>query len=351
LWSALVGVVVFVGLWLYFRNYKNTAAITTTQYLYYALCYIVGIQLTSFFTALFYANRNFFLPNFLMVLLNALVILIIPKQQGTENTDTALIIKLYFAFFLLTGVVLAFAFILKKQSWKTFSLPAFLNIRLLVKYALISLAANLIFFLVYRIDFWFVKKYCSANDLGNYIQVSKLGQMLLIVPSIISSVVFPQTASGTIERSKMKENIMRIGRITSVLFIIFFVFILATGNKLFPFVFGATFNRMFIPFILLLPGIWALSNLSILSAYFGGVNKVKVNVQGAALALLFIIIADYIFIPKFGMFAAALISTAGYALNFMYSFVILQREHEVSLSEYWRINKADIKWLKSITNK
>jgi O-antigen/teichoic acid export membrane protein len=286
-----------------------------------------------------------------MVLLNALVILIIPKQQGTENTDIALIINLYFAFFLLTGVVLAFAFILKKQSWKTFSLPAFLNIRLLIKYALISLAANLIFFLVYRIDFWFVKKYCSANDLGNYIQVSKLGQMLLIVPTIISSVVFPQTASGTIEPSKMKENIMRIGRITSVLFIIFFVFILATGNKLFPFVFGATFNRMFIPFILLLPGIWALSNLSILSAYFGGVNKVKVNVQGAALALLFILIADYIFIPKFGMFAAALISTAGYALNFMYSFVILQREHEVSLSEYWRINKADIKWLKSITNK
>jgi O-antigen/teichoic acid export membrane protein len=196
-----------------------------------------------------------------------------------------------------------------------------------------------------------VKKYCSANDLGNYIQVSKLGQMLLIMPSIISSVVFPQTASGTIERSKMKENIMRIGRITSVLFIIFWCFILVTGNKLFPFVFGATFNRMFIPFILLLPGIWALSNLSILSAYFGGVNRVKVNVQGAALALLFILIADYIFIPKFGMFAAALISTAGYALNFMYSFVILQREHEVSLSEYWRINKADIKWLKSITSR
>jgi hypothetical protein len=60
-----------------------------------------------------------------MVLLNALVILIIPKQQGTENTDTALIINLYFAFFLLTGVVLAFAFILKKQSWKTLSLPTF----------------------------------------------------------------------------------------------------------------------------------------------------------------------------------------------------------------------------------
>jgi hypothetical protein len=64
LWSGLVGVVVFVGLWFYFTSYKNTAVITTSQYLYYALCYIVGIQLTSFFTALFYANRNFFLPNF-----------------------------------------------------------------------------------------------------------------------------------------------------------------------------------------------------------------------------------------------------------------------------------------------
>jgi len=348
IWSFLVSVIVFIVLWFYFGRYKNTTVITRTEYLYYALCYIVGIQLTNFFTVLFYANRNFFLPNFLMFLLNLAVIIIIPKQEGTENTNTALIIKLYFAFFLLTGIVLAGAFIITKQSWRKLSLPAFINMRLLVHYALISLAANVIFFLVYRVDYWFVKKFCSPEDLGNYIQVSKLGQMLLIVPSIISSVVFPHTAAGTTDPMVMKENIMRIGRITTVLYFVLFLFIFFTGRSMFPFVFGPTFQRMFVPFLLLMPGMWALSNLFILSAYFGGINRVRVNVQGAALALVFIFIADYLFIPRYGMAAAALISTLGYSINFIYSFLILQKEYKVSFTQYVSINKEDIKWVRNI---
>ena len=63
---------------------------------------------------------------------------------------------------------------------------------------LTALAANVVFFLVYKVDYMFVNysPVCTAADLGNYIQVSKLGQMMLIIPQIIASVVFPRTASG-----------------------------------------------------------------------------------------------------------------------------------------------------------
>ncbi|MEJ7681190.1 MAG: polysaccharide biosynthesis C-terminal domain-containing protein [Segetibacter sp.] len=98
-----------------------------------------------------------------------------------------------------------------------------------------------------------------------------------------------------------------------------------SGRWIFPFVFGQTFQLMYVPFLLLLPGIWALSNLTILSAYFAGVNKVKINVQGASLALLVILAGDFVFIPHYGILAAAMVSTAGYAVNFMYSFRMLQK--------------------------
>jgi O-antigen/teichoic acid export membrane protein len=283
-----------------------------------------------------------------MVILNVIVILIIPKQTGTEQTNTSLIIKLYFAFFVITGVVLATAFIITKQSWKTFSLPAFINIRLLIRYALVALAANVIFFLVYRVDYWFVKKYCTPEELGNYIQVSKLGQMLLIVPTIIASVVFPHTAGAGKELTEMKENIMRIGRITTMLFFVLFLIVVLTGKWIFPFVFGRTFQLMYVPFLLLMPGIWALSNLTILSSYFAAVNKVKINVQGASIALFVILVGDLVFIPDYGIFAAAMVSTVGYIINFTFSFFILQKEHPVSFTGYWSINKEDIQWLKSI---
>lgn len=350
-WSVLVSVIVFAGLSVYFAISKNSGTINHGDYFYYAICYVGGVQLTNFFTILFYANRNFFLPNFLMVILNTIVIIIIPKQNGTFNTDTSLIIKVYFAFFVITGLTLAAAFIMKKQSWKKFSLPAFLHIRLLIRYALPALAANVIFFLVYRIDYWFVEKYCSKEELGNYIQVSKLGQMLLVIPTIISSVVFPHTAGAGADLTEIKQNIMRIGRITTMLFSILFFVIILSGKWLFPFVFGHTFQLMYVPFLLLLPGIWSLSNLYILSAYFGGANKVKINVQGASIALLVILAGDIFFIPRYGIFAAAIVSTAGYTVNFMYSFFILQKEHPVSFDEYWSINKEDIQWLKNIIQK
>lgn len=349
-WSLLISVAAFIVMSFYFKKYENTA-ITRHDYLYYAICYIAGIQLTNCFTVLFYANRNFFLPNFLMVILNSILITIILKQGGTENTDASLIVKIYFAFFVITGVVLAVAFLISKQSWKRVSLPAFINIRLLMRYALVKLAANVIFFLVYRVDYWFVKNYCTAEELGNYIQVSKLGQMLLIIPTIIAGVILPNTAGGGTEPIEMKENIMRIGRIMTMLYFILFLLTLLTGKGVFPFVFGETFQLMYVPFLLLIPGIWALSNMTILNAYFAGINKVKINLQGAGLALLVILAGDFIFVPRYGIFAAAIVSTAGYAVNFIYLFFILRKEHPGSISNYWNLNKEDIIWLRSIIYK
>ena len=345
-WSLIVSVVIFTVLWLYLKIYSDSTLLTPSKYLYYAVCYISGIQLTNIFTVLFYANKNFFLPNFLMVLLNVVVIILIPKQVGTQNTDVSLVINLYFAYFVVNGFVLAAAFIYKSKSWKKISFPSFINIKLIIRYALMALAANVIFFLVYRVDYWFVKRYCSMEELGNYIQISKLAQMLLIIPSIISSVVFPHTAGG-MRRTEIRENILRIGRITSMLYIVLFVLILLFGYWMFPLVFGNSYKLMYLPFLLLLPGIWGLSNLYILSAYYGGVNKVKVNVQGAFIALIVILTGDFLLIPKGGIIAAALVSTLGYLVNFLYSFLMLKSEQTVSIFQYFNINKDDIRWLKS----
>ncbi len=345
-WSLMVSVVIFIGFWLYLQRYNDVTFITRSQYLYYAVCYIAGIQLTNIFTVLFYANKNFFLPNFLMVLLNIVVIILIPKQVGTKNTNVSLFTNLYFAYFVVNGFVLAAAFIYTKKSWKNISFPSFINLKLIIRYALMALAANVIFFLVYRVDYWFVKRYCTIEELGNYIQISKLAQMLLIIPSIISSVVFPHTASG-MQREEIRENILRIGRITSMLFVVLFVLMLLSGYWMFPLVFGNSYKLMYLPFLLLLPGIWALSNLYILSAYYGGVNKVKVNVQGAFIALIVILTGDFLLIPKGGIIAAAMVSTLGYLVNFLYSFFVLKNEQSVSIFQYFNINKDDIRWLKS----
>lgn len=348
-WTILVSFVVFIGLWFYFGRYRDTSVITRAQYLFYAVCYVAGIQLTNIFTVLFYNKKNFFLPNFLMIVLNLVFIIIIPKQEGINQTNPSTFIKLYFAYFLFTGFLLSITYIIKHKSFMNFSLPSMGSQKLLIRYAVMALAANVIFFLVYRVDYWFVRRFCSPEELGNYIQVSKLGQMLLIIPTIIASVVFPHTAGG-MHLPNIIQNILRIGRFTTVFIFILFLLFLIIGRDLFPLVFGESYKLMYLPFLLLIPGLWALSNLFILSAYFGGVNKIRINIQGACIGLVVILAGDLLFIPQYGINAAAIVSSTGYTVAFLYSFINMSKDHPVSIAQYWAIKKEDIKWLRAVLN-
>ena len=68
--------------------------------------------------------------------------------------------------------------------------------RLLFRYCAMAFVGNIIYFLLYRVDYWFVENYCTPEQLGNYIQVSKLGHLFLIVPTILASAVFPITSGS-----------------------------------------------------------------------------------------------------------------------------------------------------------
>ena len=139
---------------------------------------------------------------------------------------------------------------------------------------------------------------CTAADLGNYIQVSKLGQMLLIIPQIIGSVIFPRTASG-FDRKELNASLMIIARLFSQLYLIILVVIVFAGHWLFTWLFGETFNEMQLPFIILIPGIFCLSVVNLLSAYFAGKGKVGVNVKSALLGLFVVVVLDYFFVPVY----------------------------------------------------
>lgn len=231
----------------------------------------------------------------------------------------------------------------------TISIPNSKHLGSLFRYSLVAMIANVIFFLVYRIDYLFVHSspVCTEADLGNYIQVSKLGQMLLIVPQIIASVIFPRTASG-IERKELNNSIMIIARLFSQLYLFIFLVILFVGTQLFTGLFGHTFDRMKLPFLILIPGIFSLSVLSLLSAYFSGKDKLRVNLTGALLALIFVIAGDYLFVPTYGILAAAAVSTIGYTINVGYALFIFYKDYSINLIDFFGWRRSDYAWLKTL---
>lgn len=350
-WSFIVALLVLTGSFVYLYYIKHSQPYDIVQYCFYSVCYITGLLLINCCSVLFYAQDNYRLPNILLVLANAAFIFTVPfNGHNSDDKLVNMVTYRYFLLFFLQGLVLAIAFIIKNKSWQQFGLPGLGQLKKLAKYSLTALVANVIFFLVYRVDYWFVHintASCTESDLGNYIQVSKLGQLFLIVPQIIASVIFPKSA-GTAERGEINASIMIIARLFSQLFLLVIIVTLLFGNNLFTIVFGETFNRMQVPFLIIIPGIFCLSVLALLSAYFSGKGNLKVTVAGAAIALLVVIAGDYFLVPLYGIVGAAILSTIGYFVNFLYSLLRFYKDYSLSWADFFRWKKDDYRWLLSL---
>lgn len=349
IWTFFVAIFVWLLVSIYFTQIKPIGMEEREQYLLYALTYICGIVLMNFFSVLFYAQKNYLIPNIGMGVLNIALCCFIFFNYNKNNSYNT-VVNGYFFSILLQGILLAIAFFIKNKTLKNISIPNVVEFKQLLKYSLVALAGNLVFYFVYRVDYWFVRyntASCLPEDLGNYIQASKLGQLLLVLPQIFASVIFPQTASGQL-RSNVNQSILVLFRVFLLVFIIIILFIAVVGNWLFPFVFGHSFNNITIPLLLLLPGIFGIAVLVLLSAYFSGKGKVGINLKGAGLALIVVIIGDIIFIPKYGIYAAAVVSTIGYLVNLCYALWHFFNDYQLSYSLLFQFKTMDFFWLKNM---
>lgn len=349
-WSLIVVLISFIVVWIYIHM-NGTLPVENAEALYYfGVYYITGLFFANCGVSLFHAKGNFFLPNVILVACNIGCILFIPKTVMATNIAEALpALKIYFFFFLVQGLSIMIAWLIKHKAYKNIVFPGAVQTKQLLRFSFVALLANVIFFLVYRIDYYFVdvSPVCTAEDLGNYIQVSKLGQMLLIIPQIIASVIYPGTASE-LNRKELNNAVMIIARLFSQLYLLLFIVVLVAGRWFFPWLFGNSYNAMQLPFMLLLPGIFCLSVLALVSAYFGGKGKVKVNVTAAFIALIVVAAGDYIFVPLYGIIAAAIVSTVGYAVNLAYTLFAFYKDYAVNLADFFRWRASDYLWVKNL---
>lgn len=342
-WSVFVSLISLVAIYFFIK--QNMHGADNENILAFSASYILGLLLTNYFTALFFAKQNFWLPNIMLFCVNIILLFWLPWRALENAADQNHYTNIYFLLFLGQGLSVAIAYLLYYRI-NIFTLPTWLYLHLIFKISLSALLANVIFFLVYRIDYWFVDHYWKTKDafaLGNYINVSKLMQMLLILPQILGSVIFPATASGNY--AQMGSSIQRISRLLTIAFVVLFLLLLVFGKWMFPLVFGETFNQMYWPSLLLIPGLLGLSVLHLLSAYFAGQNKIRFNVIGATIGLIVIIIGDFIFIPKYGIIAAAAVSTVGYLSNLLYALWQFQKETQSALMHFFIPQSSDFQML------
>lgn len=348
-WSLVLVVIVLAAIALYFHFTNASQEALANRYYYFGVTYIAGLFLTNCAAALFYTQNNFMLPNALLASWNILLIILIPKHAASNIEEATPILDAYFLVFVLQGISICIAYLFSNKTKRQFALPVKAELKDLFRFSSLAMTANIVFFLVYRIDYLFVNAspVCTAADLGNYIQVSKLGQLLMLLPQIIASVIFPRTASG-IDRQELNNTVMIIARLFLQLYVVVLIVVIFAGQYIFTWLFGETFNAMELPFIILIPGIFSLSVLTLLAAYFSGKGKVIVNVTGTGIALVVVIIGDYLFVPLYGIVAAAAVSTIGYTVNLLYILYVFYKDYSINLYDFFHWRKEDYSWIKTL---
>jgi O-antigen/teichoic acid export membrane protein len=294
----------------------------------FALLFISGNLLIGLFSGLFYAKKSFVLPLVIQALANMLIILYTSWiLLDNEIADKGLLMWIYFGSYLLAGVMMAFLFF-AKYSLHFFS---FLSVKKIfssvIAYSLTAFIANLVAFLVYRVDYWILEYFMpvpvSGSAMGNYIQVAKLVQLFLFAPTVLATVIFPLTAAE--DESANPEGIKKILLRLSIINAVLILILVIAGHWLFTFVYGNDFELMYKCFLYLIPGVLAISCVRVLASYFAGLNKVKYNLTGSLFALVLIVGLNFLLIPSMGINGAALADSAGYAAYLVFLFYQFQK--------------------------
>ncbi len=325
---------------------NHSISVDYTFLLIAGVSYTLGISLTNFFTSLFYAKHSFAIPNIMMSAVNISVIILIPFfAKGCWGLNKHQFLYIYFLQFVVQGLGLGILYLRRYAPIHTLQYPNKKEYKMLFRFAMVALSANIAYYLIYRIDYLFVEAWCSAKSLGNYVQVSKMGQLLLIFPAIISSTVYPQSAKDN--NPQLVKFILRVLFLFFVLYTLIFILSFFFSHSLFIWAFGATFDEMYIPFMLLIPGILFLSMHSIIAAFLGGKNKPLYNVISTGTGLVVVVLGDLLFIRIFGIKGAALVSTVGYATAFCVSLYLFFRKTSSGIKD---ILNADTFRLKTYTS-
>ena len=344
-WSLIIGLISFFTVYLFFGD--SYAGISKTLLIVSSVSFIFGNLLTTYCSAFFYARQNFIVPNCINIICTVLLIALIPyngKSIIPAITDENYF-YIYFCSFFVQGICMAVAAkikYIKRDVQRFLSLAEF---KILFRYCVLAFTGNIIYFLLYRVDYFFVEKYCTTDQLGNYIQVSKLGHLFFILPTILASAVLPITAGG--KKEDINQLLSLLSRTIFFIYVLACLFLAITGRWLFPFMFGESFTDMYQPFLLLIPGILSLSGIFTLTAYFAGANRLKVNIAGSVYALVFMLIADIIFIPAYGIKAAAAISSMAYIIYQVYIISIFKKEFKTSLSDFFIFKFTDAQKLRT----
>jgi O-antigen/teichoic acid export membrane protein len=160
-----------------------------------------------------------------------------------------------------------------------------------------------------------------------------------MLPGAIATVLFPKVSSmededANIITPRMTRHGILLITITSILLALF-------ARLLITFFFGDQFLPSVTPFLILLPGTIALGGTKILASDLAGRGKPQIGTYAVSITLVFNLILNLLFIPRWGISGAAFASSISYILCSIIVVIAFTKISNISLFDILIIRKKD----------
>jgi O-antigen/teichoic acid export membrane protein len=275
-----------------------------------------------------------------LLLCNAILVLVIlhSKLSVLVTFNTAA------AFVLATWVTWMIARLLKRQREVVAFRPNAALFKNTMKYGLKFSIPVMAAILIFRFDLLIVNHFRGGAEAGVYAVASQTANLLLMLPGVIATLLFPRVAS---DPDPQGEFAVRVTRHASFVMLIICVVSIG-GSFVLPVIYGARFADAVVQLLILLPGVYLISIESVLMQHFAGTGL------PVAIPIFWLITVGVSFglnlgfVPAFGARGAAVISTVSYALIFGLVASYFQRKTGHSLRRILWLSSAERRELWSI---
>lgn len=339
--SVTLMMVVGFSLFLYLSSFTNSIEIFLPLFIlqnkiWFAILifHVLLMMLNQYLSSILQAENHFILASIITTIGSMLLLILYSAKYFSLIAVNVLPLHfIIFSMLMVSGILyfLYLTFIYKKEkqyfSFHTFS---FEEIKPMILFSGFAFVANLVQFLSYKMDLWFVNFYYHSKEMiGVYALSVSLAQLVWMLPSAVHSVLFTFNSSAEYSlvekyhKSKKTSNLILLYAIIAAIIGYFL------SVYLVPIWFGLEFEDASKLIGILLFGIVPFCYGMGISAYFAGVGKVKYNMIGSIVGMIICAIFDMILIPKYGIMGAAIASVISYLSTVLVYFVLFIREKKI----------------------
>ena len=278
-----------------------------------------------------------------LVLVNALVALVVLgaglRALVTLNTAAAILVGLLIVWLIGRHVGRQESTTRREAAGRL--RPDFNLFRRMMTYGVKFHVATLAGLLIFRADLLVVNHFRGAAEAGVYSVASQVAMMLMVLPGVIATLLFPRV---TTKRDESAALTCRVARHTT--FVMLLVCLCSVpASFLLPLLYGAAFGDVTLQLLILLPGIFLIGIESVLVQYFNAAGLPPAIPLFWVATLCLNLGFTFALVPAWGARGAALASSTSYALIFALVALYFRARSGRSLAEAFLLRRAELREL------